>query len=65
MSFLDLAKERYSVRKFKDMPIEAEKMQAILEAAKVAPTACNNQPQKIYVVEQHLYWREYAQKETV
>ncbi len=51
MTFLELAKERYSVRKFKDMPIEAEKMQAILEAGKVAPTACNNQPQKIYVVE--------------
>lgn len=51
MTFLELAKERYSVRKFKDMPIEAEKMQAILEAGKVAPTACNNQPQKIFVVE--------------
>ncbi|MBQ4283919.1 MAG: nitroreductase family protein [Lachnospira sp.] len=50
MTFLELAKDRYSVRSFKDTPIEEDKMKAILEAAKVAPTACNNQPQKIYVV---------------
>lgn len=50
MTFLELAKERYSVRAFKDQPIEDEKLNAILEAGKVAPTACNNQPQKIYVV---------------
>lgn len=50
MTFLDLAKERYSVRKFKDQPIEEEKLAAILEAGKVAPTAKNFQPQKIYVV---------------
>lgn len=50
MTFLDLAKERYSVRKFKDQPIEDEKLAAILEAGKVAPTAKNFQPQKIYVV---------------
>ena len=50
MTFLELAKERYSVRSFKNVPIEDEKMAAILEAARVAPTACNNQPQKIYVV---------------
>lgn len=50
MTFLELAKERYSVRSFKDTPIDDDKMALILEAGKVAPTACNNQPQKIYVV---------------
>lgn len=50
MTFLELAKERYSVRSFKNQPIEEEKMNAILEAANFAPTACNKQPQKIYVV---------------
>ena len=50
MTFLELAKERYSVRKFKNEAIEEEKINLILEAAKVAPTACNNQPQKIYVI---------------
>lgn len=50
MSFLELAKERYAVRAFKDTPVEEDKIGLILEAAKLAPTACNNQPQKIYVV---------------
>ena len=49
MSFLELAQNRYSVRSFKDMPIREEDMQLILEAGRVAPTACNYQPQKIYV----------------
>jgi len=49
MTFLELAKARYSVRAFKDTPIEQEKLDLILEAGRVAPTACNNQPQKIYV----------------
>lgn len=50
MTFLELARERYSVRSFKNQPIEDDKLNAILEAAKLAPTACNKQPQKIYVV---------------
>lgn len=49
--FITLAKERYSVRKFKDAVIEREKLSLILEAAKVAPTACNYQAVKIYVLE--------------
>ena len=49
MTFQELAHARYSVRSFKDMPIEDEKMNLILEAGRVAPTACNFQPQKIYV----------------
>ena len=50
MKFLDLVHERYSVRKFKSDKIEEAKLNAILEAGRVAPTACNMQPQKIYVV---------------
>ena len=50
MFFSELAKERYSVRKFKEEPIKEEHLNAILEAGRVAPTACNYQPQKIYVV---------------
>ena len=49
MTFLELAKSRNSVRSFKAQPIEDEKMNRILEAGRVAPTACNYQPQKIYV----------------
>jgi len=51
MNFLELAKARYSVRSFKKDAIEDEKLQAILEAGRVAPSACNKQPQKIYVVQ--------------
>ena len=49
MTFQELARTRYSVRSFQDMPIEEAKLNLILEAGRVAPTACNNQPQKIYV----------------
>ena len=49
MTFLELAKSRYSVRSFQNAPIEEEKLNLILEAGRIAPTACNNQPQKIYV----------------
>lgn len=52
MEFLQLAKDqRYSVRKFKDQPVEKEKLDLILEAGRVAPTACNYQPQRILVIE--------------
>ena len=49
MTFQELAHARYSVRSFNDIPIEDEKLNLILEAGRVAPTACNFQPQKIYV----------------
>lgn len=48
--FLEFAAERYSVRKYRQTPVEDEKIAAILESAKLAPTARNGQPQKIYVV---------------
>lgn len=50
MSFLDLAKARYSVRSFCDKPVEEAKVQKLLEAAQLAPTACNKQPVKILVL---------------
>lgn len=50
MSFLQLAEERYSVRSFADKPIEDDKMEKILRAGQLAPTALNFQPQKIYVL---------------
>ena len=51
MTFLELAKTRYSVRSFQNRPIAEEDMNRILEAGHVAPTACNNQPQKIYIAQ--------------
>ena len=50
MDFLELAKSRYSVRKFKDTAIEPEKLDKIIAAGMAAPTARNRQPQRIYVI---------------
>lgn len=50
MNFTEFAAERYSVRKYAEREVEEEKIAAILDAANLAPTACNYQPQKIYVV---------------
>ena len=51
MSFLDLAKKRYSCRKLSAQPVEEEKLQKILEAGNLAPTAHNNQPLHIWLLE--------------
>jgi nitroreductase len=50
MDFLDLAKSRYSERSFDQRPVEQEKLDKILEAGQVVPTACNYQPQKFYLI---------------
>jgi nitroreductase len=50
MDFLELARKRCSIRAFADKPIEEEKLNYLLEAGRVAPTACNKQPQRIIVV---------------
>ncbi|MDR3587604.1 MAG: nitroreductase family protein [Desulfosporosinus sp.] len=51
MKFINLAEERYSLRKFSDKPIEKEKLDLVLKAGQLAPTACNYQPQRILVIE--------------
>lgn len=50
MDFQTLIKSRYSVRAYKPDPVEEEKLQAVLEAARLAPTAANRQPIQIIVV---------------
>lgn len=51
MDFLELVKKRYSVRKFSDKKVEQSKLDLILEAGRVAPTAVNYQPQRMLVIE--------------
>ncbi|KNF09093.1 nitroreductase [Gottschalkia purinilytica] len=51
MDFLELVKDRYSVRKFCSKKVEKEKLDLILEAGRVAPTAVNYQPQRILVLD--------------
>lgn len=52
MDFLELAKKRYACRQYKGIEIEEEKLKAVLEAARLAPSACNNQPAKIIIVKE-------------
>ena len=51
MSFLELAKARYSCRKLTDKPIEAEKIERILQATLAAPTAKNLQRYTIWKIQ--------------
>ncbi len=51
MDFTNVAKNRYSCKKYDGRQVEASKLQAILEAGRVAPTAKNLQEQRIYVAQ--------------
>ncbi len=50
MEFSEVIKNRYSVRAYKSVPVEEEKLEQVLEAARLAPTACNRQPFKFIVI---------------
>ncbi len=52
MDFLEIAKKRYSVRKYQQKRVEKEKLDKILEAARVAPTGANFQPYRLIVVQE-------------
>ena len=54
MEFENVIRTRHATRKFKNERIEKEKLEKVLEAGRLAPTAKNNQPIKIYVVENNL-----------
>ena len=51
MEFNSVVQNRFSCKKYSDRQVEAEKLQAILEAGRLAPTAKNLQEQRIYVVQ--------------
>ena len=51
MDFLEIAKKRYSVRSYSDRKVETEKLEKILQAAHVAPTAANLQPIHLIAVQ--------------
>lgn len=50
MNFKDLVLKRYSVRQYKDVPVEREKLDMVLEAGRMAPSAVNYQPWQFIVV---------------
>ncbi len=49
MNFLDLVRKRKSVRAYQDKPVERVKIERCLEAARLAPSACNSQPWRFKV----------------
>ena len=51
MEFKEVVEKRYSCKKYRERPIEEEKLTAILEAGRLAPTAKNLQEQHIYVLQ--------------
>jgi nitroreductase len=51
MALLDLIKQRRSIRKYLDKAVERDKIISCLEAARLAPSACNSQPWKFIVVD--------------
>ena len=50
-SFMELAQVRFATRKFSDRAVEEEKLAAVLKAAQIAPTAKNQQPWRVYVIQ--------------
>ncbi|MBQ7514656.1 MAG: nitroreductase family protein [Schwartzia sp.] len=50
MDFFELAKARYSCKKFSEKAVEEDKLTKVLEGGRLAPTAKNSQPQHIYVL---------------
>ena len=51
MDFESVIRERKATRRFSDKPLEKEKLDKILEAGRIAPTAKNIQPFKIYIIQ--------------
>jgi len=51
MEFLELVSKRRSCRKFLNKPVEKEKIIKCIEAARLAPSACNAQPWKFIVID--------------
>ncbi len=54
MDLMQLMRARYSCRSYSQRPVEKERLFAVLEAGRVAPTARDQQPQRIIAVTEHL-----------
>ena len=52
MTFFELVKRRKSTRKYSSLPLPREAIDRCLEAARLAPSACNSQPWSFIIVDQ-------------
>lgn len=62
MTFLELATRRRSVRSYRDDPVSEELLATCLEAARLAPSACNAQPWHFVVVDKPEVRRRLAEE---
>jgi nitroreductase len=61
MKFIELVQSRFSARKYTDRPVEREKLELCVEAARQAPSACNSQPWHFIVVDEPKLVNEVAE----
>jgi nitroreductase len=61
MDFVQLIRERQSVRGYADRPVEKEKLDLLVEAVRLAPSASNAQPWKLIMVDEPVLRGEIAQ----
>ncbi len=54
MNFAELVRTRQSVRSYRNHPVEPEKLRAIVESFRLAPSASNSQPWKLIIVDEPL-----------
>ena len=52
MNFRELVNQRQSVRKYINKPVEKEKIEQLIEAVHISPSACNSQPWKLVLVDE-------------
>jgi nitroreductase len=57
--FIELAKARYSCRKYDTRAVEQEKLDLVLEAGRVAPSAVNFQPWHFYVIREKAHLERF------
>lgn len=60
MTFQELISLRQSVRKYQDKKVEREKIETLIEAVHLAPSACNSQPWKLIIVDEPVLKNEVA-----
>ena len=64
MALLDIIRHRRSVRRYLDKPVERDKIMLCLEAARLAPSACNSQPWKFIILRDRKIREEVAKATT-
>ena len=62
MKFLDVVRTRQSVRRYTDRPVSRDAIDRCLEAARLAPSACNSQPWSFVVIDDPRTLKQVSEK---